>query len=133
MELNLPPTYVALDPDQDPVVRHLGPKNFNKCNLNGVPYYLFPDRSAPMFQNAAAGTLLSSFASGLVLPWGVGVDLAANTVWVGNLGAGGGDDLDYEFTRAGALNRWFHGYIEPGSVPGRVIWLTIQPLVPSGR
>ncbi len=103
MEINLPPTLVAVDPDQDPVVRHLGPKNFNKMSLNGVPYYLFPDRSAPMFQNAAAGTLLSSFPSGLAMPWGVGVDLAEDTIWISNLGAGGGDDLDYEFTRAGAL------------------------------
>ena len=103
MEINLPATLVAVDPDQDPVVRHLGPKNFNKYSLEGVPYYLFPDRSAPMFQNAAAGTLVSSFPSGLTLPWGVGVDLVEDTVWVGNLGAGGGDDLDYEYTRAGAL------------------------------
>lgn len=100
-ELNLPLTTIPFDPNQDPMVRHLGPKNFNKYNLDGVAYYLFPDRSAPMYPNAAAGTLISSFASGLTAPWGVGVDLAQDTIWVGSLGAGGGDDLDHEFTRAG--------------------------------
>jgi hypothetical protein len=103
LELNLPPVLVPMDPNQDPVVRHLGPKNFNKTSLEGVAYYLFPEKSAPAYPNAAAGTLISSFPSGLITPWGVGVDLVEDTVWIGNISIGGGDDLDYEFTRAGNL------------------------------
>ncbi len=102
-EMNLAPNSVPLDPNQDPVTRHLGPKNFNKLNLDGVPYYVLPDRSAPQYPNLAAGDLISSFSSGLTSPWGMGYNQAADTLWVSNLGAGGGDDLDYEFTRAGAL------------------------------
>ncbi len=100
-ELNLPPTVVTYDPVRDPAVRHLGPKNFNKFSLEGVPYYLFPERALQPFDVAAAGDVVSSFPSGLTMPWGLGVDLATGNVWVGDLGAGGGDDLDHEFTPAG--------------------------------
>lgn len=103
MELNVPPTLVPVDPNQDPIIRHLGPKNFNKLSLDGVAYYLFPEKTAPRFQNAAAGTLLSSFPSGLTLPWGVGVDLVEDTVWISNPAIAGGDDLDHEFARTGTL------------------------------
>ncbi|NOZ78758.1 MAG: hypothetical protein GXP48_06175 [Acidobacteria bacterium] len=50
----------------------------------------------------AAGDIISSWASGLTYPWGTGVNQTADTVWLGNISAGGGDDLDYEYTRAGS-------------------------------
>lgn len=100
-ELNLPATVVTYDPVRDPAVRHLGPKNFNKYTLDGIAYYLFPEKSAPQFDVAGAGDLVSSFASGLTLPWGLGVNLVDSNIWVGSVGAGGGDDLDHEFTPAG--------------------------------
>lgn len=100
-ELNMPPAVVTYDPIRDPAVRHLGPKNFNKLNLEGVPYYLFPERASQPYDVAAASDVISSFASGLTMPWGLGVDLTSGNIWVGNPSAGGGDDLNYEFTPAG--------------------------------
>ncbi len=56
-----------------------------------------PERGAPL----AAGDVISSWAPGITFGWGLGVNQYADTIWVGNPGAGGGDDLDYEFTRTG--------------------------------
>ncbi|HHQ49128.1 MAG TPA: hypothetical protein ENK19_09650 [Acidobacteria bacterium] len=49
----------------------------------------------------AAGDVISSWPTGLTYGWGLGVNKNADNLWVGNIGAGGGDDLDYEYTRAG--------------------------------
>lgn len=96
-ELNLPAYPAPVNPEKDPNVRHLGPKNFNLTSLKGIPYYLFPPRSAPSFNVYGAGDLVSSFPSGLAGAWGTGVDQTTGNVWVSNLSAIGGDDLDYEF------------------------------------
>ncbi|HPH96167.1 MAG TPA: carboxypeptidase regulatory-like domain-containing protein [Anaerolineaceae bacterium] len=101
-ETNLAPRTAAYTSVLAPSNRHLGPKNFNKYTLEGVAYYLFPDRSAPQFENAAAGTVISTITTGLTMPWGVGVNLDDGHIWTSNIKAGGGDNLDYEFTPAGA-------------------------------
>jgi hypothetical protein len=102
VEFNLPVTTLEPDLTFDPVIRHLGPKNLNKFNLDGIPYYWTPSRAVQQpYPLEAAGTLLSSFDTGLTYPWGVGYDPFNDTVWAGNIEAGGGDDLDYEFTALG--------------------------------
>ncbi|NOZ95386.1 MAG: carboxypeptidase regulatory-like domain-containing protein [Acidobacteria bacterium] len=50
----------------------------------------------------AAGDVIASWPTGLTYGWGLGVNKFADNLWVGNIGAGGGDDLDYEYTRAGS-------------------------------
>jgi hypothetical protein len=47
------------------------------------------------------GTVSASWSTGLTYAWGIGFNTDANDLWLGNIGAGGGDDLDYRFTTAG--------------------------------
>ncbi len=49
----------------------------------------------------ALGDILDSWPDGLTYAWGIGVDLLTNDLWLGNIGAGGGDDLDYRFLTNG--------------------------------
>ncbi len=50
---------------------------------------------------SATGEVVSSWAHGLTIGWGLGVNQLTDTIWVGDPGAAGGTDLDYEFTRDG--------------------------------
>jgi DNA-binding beta-propeller fold protein YncE len=50
----------------------------------------------------AAGDVLNSWPTGLTIPWGTGFQQFSNHAWIADPGAGGGDDLDHEFTAAGA-------------------------------
>jgi hypothetical protein len=97
-EINTPYTAPIYGPFADHL-RHLGPKNFNKYTLNGVVYYLDPLEGVPAL---AAGSVITSWTTtGLAYPWGIGFDTLNNDLWVGNIKAGGGDDLDYNFLRNG--------------------------------
>jgi hypothetical protein len=51
-----------------------------------------------------AGDLTTSFATGLAAPWGIGFNVDANDLWVGNIKAANAaaDDKDHRFTAAGA-------------------------------
>jgi len=114
MEINAPVTVVPVDANQDPSMRHLGPKNLNLPSLDGIVYYWDPGEDVFLpYPNLAAGALISSFATGLTLPWGIGVDQSSNTVWVGDLEVGGGSDINHEFTMSGTatgqtidINSW---------------------------
>jgi len=77
--------------------RHLGPKNLNDTNSSALR--ILPTR--PSIPPLAAGTVNSSWNTGLTYAWGLGYNTDANDMWLGNLGAAGGDDLDYRFTTAG--------------------------------
>lgn len=69
----------------------------NDIKADEKPYYK-PPYAAPY----GAGNVVSSFDTGLAYPWGVGADRPASTLWVSNLAAAGGDDLDYEFNFDGS-------------------------------
>lgn len=72
--------------------RHVGPKNLmDKIANMRIPYEI------PNVPTLNAGTVIDSWDTGLVYPWGIAYDTDANEVWVGNIGAGGGDDLNYGF------------------------------------
>ena len=49
----------------------------------------------------AAGDLVTSWNPGLAYPWGIEADRVQNTVWVGDLAAGGGADEDHEYAPDG--------------------------------
>ena len=55
----------------------------------------------PAMGTLAAGDVLAQWGTGLALPWGTGYSLAEGNVWLGNLGAGGGDDNNHEFATDG--------------------------------
>lgn len=45
----------------------------------------------------AAGNVIASYPTDLALGWGISFNTDAEDFWVGNLAAGGGDDLDYQY------------------------------------
>ncbi len=45
----------------------------------------------------AAGDIIQAWPTGLTYAWGLGYNTLATDLWLGNIGAGGGDDLDYRF------------------------------------
>ena len=47
------------------------------------------------------GDVSASWSTGLTYAWGIGFNTDADDLWLGNIGAGGGDDLNYRFTTAG--------------------------------
>jgi hypothetical protein len=77
--------------------RHVGPKNLNDKDASAVRVDLKPRGVTPL----AAGDVTTSWSTGLTYPWGIGFNTDATDLWLGNIGAGGGDDLNYRFTVAG--------------------------------
>ena len=73
---------------------HLNDRNARAANV--------PEREREPTAALAAGDVISSFPTGLTFPWGGTFDTFDTTVWTSNIGASGGDDLDYEFTSAGS-------------------------------
>lgn len=59
------------------------------------------DISRPSQGALALGDVLDSWSDGLTHAWGIGVNLSTNDLWLGNVGIGGGDDLDYRFLMDG--------------------------------
>jgi len=80
-----------------PNTRHVGPKRLNDLNASAVYTPSIPTGIPPL----AAGDVSASWATGLAYPWGIGFNLDANDLWLGNIAAGGGDDLDYRFLTDG--------------------------------
>jgi hypothetical protein len=77
--------------------RHFGPKNLNDLDASQIRI----DPTPPNVQLINGGTVTDSWPTGLTYAWGIGFNTDANDLWLGNIGAGGGDDLDYRFTTAG--------------------------------
>ncbi len=80
-----------------PNTRHIGPKNLNDLNASKLRVNMTPLDVAEI----QAGALLASWDTGLDASWGIGFNHQADDLWLGNLAAGGGDDLNYRFTTAG--------------------------------
>lgn len=98
-EINAPVTNVPQSDDLAYNRRHVGPKRFNDYTIPIPNYMLEPKQALIDWPNA--GTLLNSYPTGLTMPWGVGFNTIAEDLWAGNIGAGGGDDLDYRFLTNG--------------------------------
>ncbi len=77
--------------------RHLGPKRLADRDASGLHVYEPP--TAPVIPSA--GTVINTWPSSLASPWGIGFNLDADDLWLGNILAGGGDDLNYRFLRNG--------------------------------
>jgi hypothetical protein len=77
--------------------RHTGPKNLNDKDSSKLRVDLTPRGVTPL----AAGNVSASWNTGLVLAWGIGFNTVETDLWLGNIAASGGDDLDYRFTTAG--------------------------------
>jgi hypothetical protein len=61
---------------------------------------LAPGGTEPL-DTLAAGDVLAQWNSDLALTWGVAYNSDDDTVWLGNIGVAGGDDLDHEFQTNG--------------------------------
>lgn len=72
------------------------PFKSNRLNTNNLGTLDPPD--VPPY---AAGDIIQSWASGLTYGWGLGFDLNTSYVWVGDIAAGGGTDLDYAYLSDG--------------------------------
>jgi len=77
--------------------RHTGPKNLNDKDASNLRLPSIPP-TVPLING---GTITDSWPTGLTYAWGIGFNTDANDLWLGNIGAGGGDDLNYRFTTAG--------------------------------
>ncbi len=89
------PGYVATGPFADHT-RHGSPKHLN--DLDSSHNYV---TSRPDISPLAAGDVTQQWPTGLTYAWGIGSNFEANDLWLGDISAGGGDDLDYRFTTAG--------------------------------
>jgi len=77
--------------------RHFGPKNLNDLDASQIRI----DPTPPNVPLINGGTITDSWPTGLTYAWGIGFNTDANDLWLGNISAAGGDDLDYRFTTAG--------------------------------
>jgi hypothetical protein len=76
---------------------HTAPPHLNDNDASALSIDIIPRSITPM----AAGNVTASWDTGLVSAWGIGFNTVDTDLWLGNIGAGGGDDLDYRFTTAG--------------------------------
>ncbi len=77
--------------------RHTGPKNLNDLDSSNLRINFTP-QNVPLING---GAISASWPTGLTYAWGIGFNTEANDLWLGNISAGGGDDLNYRFTTAG--------------------------------
>ncbi len=80
-----------------PNTRHVGPKNINDLDASKLRMDFTPQG----IPEIAGGTVSTSWPTGLAYAWGIGFNTDNNDLWLGNIFAGGGDDLNYRFTTAG--------------------------------
>ncbi|MBI2382306.1 MAG: carboxypeptidase regulatory-like domain-containing protein [Gammaproteobacteria bacterium] len=90
-ELNAPVQAVTPDAHRDPSNRLAAPKKLSDV-VSGLRIY-----NPPAVPVLAGGEVLSSWPTNLAYAWGLGVNRESGDLWLGNIGAGGGDDLDYRF------------------------------------
>lgn len=64
-----------------------------EITARAVPSHPLPSSAV---QPLAPSAVLD-FPSGLVYPWGIGLNYLANDMWIGDIAVAGGDDLDHRF------------------------------------
>ncbi len=79
--------------------RRTSPKRL--ADLDASAVYLYDPPGVP---GLSGGALLSSWPSGLLRPWGLGLDAVTGDIWVGDAGVAdvGGDESLQRFTSAGS-------------------------------
>ncbi|NWF64511.1 MAG: carboxypeptidase regulatory-like domain-containing protein [Chloroflexi bacterium] len=80
-----------------PNTRHLGPKNLNDRDARKLRTPSIPQGVPPL----AAGDVTLTWSTGLTYAWGIGFNTDVNDLWLGNIAAAGGDDLNYRFITTG--------------------------------
>ena len=75
------------------------PENLNARDASKIGVNLAPRSVTPM----TGGNVTASWDTGLAYAWGIGFNTDNSDLWLGNIGAGGGNDLDYRFTAAGVI------------------------------
>ena len=77
--------------------RHTGPKNLNDRDASKLRVDLTPLDVTEL----NAGRVSSSWDTGLTYAWGIGFNHDTNDLWLGNIAAASGDDLNYRFLTDG--------------------------------
>ncbi|MBI5964613.1 MAG: carboxypeptidase regulatory-like domain-containing protein [Chloroflexi bacterium] len=77
--------------------RHTGPKNLNDLDASKLRIDFTPQG----IPEIAGGEISTSWPTGLTYAWGIGFNTDNNDLWLGNIAAAGGDNLNYRFTTAG--------------------------------
>lgn len=77
--------------------RHFGPKNLNDLDASEIRMDLTP-RDIPIING---GSVSASWSTGLTYAWGVGFNLDAGDLWLGDLLTAGGDGFLHRYTTDG--------------------------------
>ena len=77
--------------------RHTSPKHLTDLDASAVYEY-----NPPQVATLPGGRVLAQWSSGLEHIWGIGYDSHSDSLWVGNLAAGGGDDRLYRYQPDGS-------------------------------
>jgi hypothetical protein len=95
----IPGTFAGYTPTGPfaPNTRHAGPKNLNDLDASHLRLPSIP----PTVPALNGGAVSASWPTGLTYAWGIGFNTDADDLWLGNIAAAGGDDLNYRFTTAG--------------------------------
>ena len=73
----------------------------DKTNLSSTRDLQLDPKEFPDAGPLAPGDVLASWPTGLTLGWGLGFNQLADDVWVGDLAAGGGTDLNHRYLTSG--------------------------------
>jgi len=91
-EINAPFTPITVTGPFAGMTRRVSPKHLHDLNATTVRQYDPPD--VPLLD---AGTVIQTWDSGLVSPWGVAYDTAAGLLWLSDTRLGGGEDRNVAF------------------------------------
>lgn len=94
-------------------LRHVSPGRLQDLDASGVYEY-----NPPQTPLLPGGTILQSWDSGLAHPWGIGYDSRKGNVWIGDVAAGGSQDLAHNFSADGRSTGSAIPNISPGAVFG---------------
>ena len=85
------PTGPFADPGRHVTIKHLADRDARALI----------DYNPPEATLLEGGEVISSWPTGLAYAWGIGFNTRAGDLWLGNIAAAGGDDLDYRFLTDG--------------------------------
>ena len=97
-ELDQPPAPAPLRPQPDKAKVAAATARIPKGQDKARSTQSLPQTTLPSAPEAAGGTVLASYPTDITYGWGVATDTDASTLWISNLAAAGGDDLDYEYS-----------------------------------
>jgi hypothetical protein len=111
VEVNAPAQAVSPTGPFAAPLRHISPGRLQDLDASGV-YEYSPPQAPPL----PGGTILQSWDTGLAHPWGIGYDSRKDRLWVGDVAAGGGENLTHAFSVDGRSEDSAISNSTPGAV-----------------